>query len=177
MSVGQLLEKGFLVTMEDEIMSLLQSNIEKNRTFKVNVKSTDVDCLNVVHSDDESWLWHRRYVHLNFRSLGDLRTKGMVIGVPSVRQPLDICEVCMKGKQARWPFVVEAPSRDTHALGVVHSDVCGPLEVPSLGGNKYFVSFVDELIRMLWLYLVKAKSEVLEVFKKFRFVAEKQSGQ
>ena len=49
-------------------------------------------------------------------------------------------------------------------LGVMHFDVCGPFEVPSLGGNKYFTSFVDEHNRMMWLYLIKAKDEVFSTF-------------
>jgi len=40
----------------------------------------------------------------------------------------------------------------------VHSDVCGPFEVPSLGGYKYFISFVDETGRMMWLCLKKQRT-------------------
>ena len=54
--------------------------------------------------------------------------------------------------------------RASSVLGVMHFDVCGPFEVPSLGGNKYFTSFVDEHSRMMWLYLIKAEDEVLSVF-------------
>jgi len=60
-------------------------------------------------------------------------------------------------------------------MNVVHSDVCGPLEVPSLGGNKYFISFVDEFSRKAWLYLIKAKSEAFNMFQKFKVLVEKQS--
>jgi len=50
----------------------------------------------------------------------------------------------------------------TDLLHVTYSDVCGPFEVPSLEQNKYFVSFVDEYNKMLWVYLIKAKSDVLQ---------------
>jgi transposase InsO family protein len=53
--------------------------------------------------------------------------------------------------------------------------VCGPFEVSSLGGNKYFISFVDEFSRMMWIYLTKAKSESFDVFKKFKRRVEKES--
>jgi len=43
------------------------------------------------------------------------------------------------------------------------------------GGNKYFVSFIDEHNRMIWLHLIKAKSEVFEVFKRFKAMVERQS--
>jgi len=54
--------------------------------------------------------------------------------------------------------------------------VCGPLEVPSLGGNKYFISFVDEFSRKTWLYLIKVKSEAFDMFQKFKVLVEKHSG-
>jgi len=58
----------------------------------------------------------------------------------------------------------------------VYSNVCGPLEVPSFGGNKYFISFVDEFSRKTWLYLIKAKIEAFDMFQKFKILVEKQSG-
>lgn len=48
-------------------------------------------------------------------------------------------------------------------------------EVPSLGGNRYFITFVDEFARMMWLYTIKLKSEALEVFKKFKILIEKEN--
>lgn len=66
----------------------------------------------------------------------------------------------MKGKQPRLPFASEVIPRAKHALGVAHSDVCGPFPELSLGGNKYFVSFVDEFTRMTWVKLIKLKNEV-----------------
>jgi hypothetical protein len=61
----------------------------------------------------------------------------------------------MKGKQPRLPFASEVALRAKHSLGVVHSNVCGPFPEPSLEGNKYFVSFVDEFTRMTWVSLIK----------------------
>ena len=56
----------------------------------------------------------------------------------------------------------------------MHSDVRGPFEVPFLGGNIYFVSFVDEFRRMLWIFLIKSKSEVFLVFKNSKLLVDKQ---
>lgn len=66
--------------------------------------------------------------------------------------------------------------RAADVLEVVYSDVCCPFEVPSLGGNKYFISFIDEFSRMLWLYLLKTKKEAFELFQRFKVLVEKQSG-
>lgn len=53
------------------------------------------------------------------------------------------CEVCLRSKQSRAPFVIEIPKRPREALKVINFDICGPLEVQSLGGSKYFITFVD----------------------------------
>jgi transposase len=50
------------------------------------------------------------------------------------------------------------------------------MQVDSCGGNKYFVSFVDDFSRKMWTYLISKKSEVLSVFKKFKLIVERQSG-
>ena len=65
-----------------------------------------------------------------------MNSKKLVHGIPSIKKPENSCNVCMRGKQLRHPFASEMPLRAKHALGVVHSDVCGPFPVPSLGGNK-----------------------------------------
>jgi len=88
-----------------------------------------------------------------------------------------VCDVCLIGKQPINSFNSHFPMRASIVLGVVHSDVCDPFKVLSLGGNKYFTSFVDEHDRMMWLYLIKTKYEVFSVFQKFKVMAEKQSGQ
>ena len=45
-----------------------------------------------------------------------------------------------------------------------------------MGGNKYFVTFIDDFSRKLWTYLIKKKSEVIQVFTKFKSMVERQSG-
>lgn len=39
----------------------------------------------------------------------------------------------------------------------------------------YFVTFIYDFSRKLWTYLIKRKDEVLEVFKKFKSMVERQS--
>ena len=50
--------------------------------------------------------------------------------------------------------------RKSNILELVYSDVCGPFEVESLGGNRYFVTFIDDASRKVWVYLLKAKDQV-----------------
>jgi len=64
-------------------------------------------------------------------------------------------------------FKSDAPQRAKHILGVVHSYMCGSFDVPSLGGNQYFLTFVDELTRKVGLFLLKEKKKVFSLFVKW----------
>ena len=44
----------------------------------------------------------------------------------------------------------------------------------SLGGARYFLTFIDDFSRKIWVYLLKAKSEYFERFKEFKALAEKE---
>jgi len=46
----------------------------------------------------------------------------------------------------------------------------------SPGGEKYFVSFIDDYSRRLWMYPVKKKSDVFMVFTDFKARAELKFG-
>lgn len=87
-------------------------------------------------------------VHKVLKVIVNLSSKKLVHGIPKILKPEKSCEICMKGKQLRFPFAPEVAPREKHVLGVFHVDVCGSFEVPSLGGNNYFVSFVDGFTRM-----------------------------
>ena len=47
----------------------------------------------------------------------------------------------------------------------MHSDVFGPVKVPSLGKPMYYVSFIDDVSRNTWIYFLKKKSEAFDRFK------------
>lgn len=92
----------------------------------------------------------------------------MVQGLSQLKQPTQLCQDFCVSKQPRNAFKSQAPHRSKDKLEVLYSNVCGPFETLSLGGNAYFVSFVDEFTRMLWIYLIKKKNEVLSIFQKFK---------
>jgi hypothetical protein len=70
------------------------------------------------------------------------------------------------GKMTRTPFTgfVE---RAADLLGIIHTDVCGPMSVATRNCYRYFVSFTDDLSRYGYIYLMKHKSETFEKFKEF----------
>lgn len=61
-------------------------------------------------------------------------------------------------------------------LELVHTDVYGPLKVKSFGGALYFITFIDDYSRKLWVFALKTKDHVLEKFKEFLVLVERQLG-
>ena len=50
-------------------------------------------------------------------------------------------------------------------LQLIHSDIFGPLEFPSLSHTIYFFTFIDDFSRKSWVYFFKNKSEVFSISK------------
>jgi hypothetical protein len=117
--------------------------------------------------------WHQRLGHIGEKSLQLLHGKGMVEGMFNFSLDFYFCEHCLYGKQNRVRF----PSGATRAKGIsqlVHSDVFGPVSVPSLGKSVYYVSFINDFSRKTWIYFLRKKSEVFDRFKEFKALVENQ---
>jgi hypothetical protein len=54
--------------------------------------------------------------------------------------------------------------------------MCGPIEIPSIGGSKCFINFIDNFLRKIWLYFMKKTSEVFNIFKSFKAYIERDIG-
>ena len=65
------------------------------------------------------------------------------------------CEPCAEGKQHRCTFNTSSERRADKVLGLVHSDVCGKMGTESLSGGQYFVTFIDDKSRYVWIYILK----------------------
>jgi hypothetical protein len=121
-------------------------------------------------------LWHKRIDHVNYRRLQDLQTKQVVLGLPKFSgRKAQICEACQLGKQHRLPFPNER-NQSRNKLDLIHSDVVGPTQNVSLGGSRYFVSFIDDFMRHTWIYLIERKNEVFNCFRGLKGFVENESG-
>ena len=119
-------------------------------------------------------LWHQRLGHIGEKGLQSLQGKGVVEGMSNCNSYFDFCEHCIYGKQNHVIF----PSKDTRANGIlelVYSNVFGLVSAPSLGGSRYYVSFINYFYRMMWIYFLKKKSEVFEMFLEFKSLVENQT--
>jgi hypothetical protein len=77
-----------------------------------------------------------------------------------------VCDACQQGKNHQLPFSV-SQHITTAPLKLIYSDVWSPAQT-SVSGHNYYVSFVHAYSRFTWLYLIKRKSDVFDVFLQFQ---------
>ena len=117
-------------------------------------------------------LWHRRMGHLNAVYLKQLRQAA--IGVDFDDDKMQQCEICVTGKLIQKPF----QSNSNHSMNIlelIHSDVC-QVEDLSIGKARYFITFLDDCSRKIFVYFLKHKDEVPEIVRKFIKFVENQTG-
>ena len=95
--------------------------------------------LNAVDDDTSPDLWHKRLTHMKEKGL-QLLAKQPLIPMAKDKSS-NPCDCCLFGKQNRVSFQKNS-TRKLEKLELIHYDVCGPMEVDSLGGNKYFATFI-----------------------------------
>ena len=50
------------------------------------------------------------------------------------------------------------------------------MEVESLSMHKYFVTYIDDVSRKVWVYLLKSKDQVFQTFTIFHNMVERETG-
>lgn len=108
-----------------------------------------------------------------FRFLLKLRD-GAAVGVQFSGGKMNECDVCVLAKHCKKPFK-KSESRADEILKLVHSDLCYVGD-NSIGGAKYFVTFIDDHTRMIFIAFLKFKNQVPEAFRDFKAVVENQTG-
>ena len=183
LSVGQLQEKGFEISIKDGVCRIedaklglvAQVKMTANRMFPLYLHNTTNSCFSM-RLKDEAWLWHFRYGHLNFGGLKTLQQKNMVSGLPQIAIPSQICEECVVSKQHRNQFSQGKSWRAKKPLELVHSDICGPINPSLNGGKRYLITFIDDYTRKIWVYFLQEKSEAFAAFKNYKVLIEKEAG-
>ncbi|KAI3758667.1 hypothetical protein L6452_06238 [Arctium lappa] len=174
LSVSQLCDNGLDVMFKRQYCSLLKEDTttellrakRRGDLYLMDFKSTNREeklCL-VSSKNEEAWLWHNRFCHLNFHTLNKLVKLELVSGLPSIRFDKDhLCSACEMGKLKRAAHKTKSDISCTRPLQMLHVDLCGPISVQSLGGKKYILVLIDEFSRYTWVEFVRKKSDVPEV--------------
>ena len=92
--------------------------------------------------------------------------------IPAFDMTHESCKTCMLTKITRQPF--KGVNRESKVLDLIHSDLCDFHANPSLGHNKYVITFIDDASRYCYVYLLHAKHEALDKFKIYKQEVELQ---
>ncbi|GJW24423.1 retrotransposon protein, putative, ty1-copia subclass [Tanacetum coccineum] len=158
-SVSCLVDNGFIQSFMDYGIS-----VSKNDVLYFNVIPCngiyEIDMLNLVpnvnsiynvsnkrvkHNLDSTYLWHCRLAHISKKRIEKLQHGGLLKSMDE--KSFDKCVSCLSGKMTRKPFP-HRTERATDLLGLIHTDVCGPLRHVSRqdrGGEYISQEFKDYL--------------------------------
>ena len=75
-----------------------------------------------------------------------------------VSDKLLFCEACHLAKLRRMSYK-SMDDRCSSPFDCIHSDIWGPCPVESLTRCQYFIVFIDDYSRTMWLHLLKTKGE------------------
>ena len=114
-----------------------------------------------VNNDSVTYLWHCRLGHIGVKRMKKLHTNG-ILESPDY-ESLDACEPCLMGKMTETPFS-GTMERAIDLLEIIHTDVCGPMNIEARSRYHYFLTFTDDLSGYGYIYLMKQKSETFEKF-------------
>ena len=147
---------------------------KENNLYHMEFKTVLTQEANVV-TRDSLRKWHERLGHINVKCIKEMVSKNLIKGVELSDTENFFCEACMYGKQHKLSFV---PAKRIKAkLGeYIHSDLCGPMSVPSVQGARYFVLFKDDLSGYRAVFFIKHKDETLECFKEFCRLSKNKLG-
>ena len=83
------------------------------------------------------------------------------------------CEVCQLSKHIRNSYPCQ-PYKSSHPFYLIHIDVWGPSRINNVSGSRWFVTFIDDDTRITWVFLMKEKSEVGQIFQTFHKMIQNQ---
>ena len=157
----------------------LENDMSKKVTM-CNAESVTQACVSVANEPEvknKTDLWHQRLGHLNENQLREMASQVLVKGVKIPKcTRISFCERCVEGKMSKIPYKSVGEIHSVRRLQCVHSDVCGPMPTKSIGGSRYFVTFVDDYSRCCSVYFMENKSEVFSKFKEFELITTNACG-
>ena len=82
-----------------------------------------------------------------------MKKKNLVDGLNYCGIEFDFCEHCIYRKQNHVQFY-SSSHKYFGLLDLIHFDVFGPVKVPSISKDLYYVSFINDYSRRTWVYLL-----------------------
>jgi len=178
--LGVLDTNGYKTLIQGGVMKVYKGILLVMKTKKVGnlfqlEGRTELDHVSTVSENDSNSirLWHQRLGHMSERGLNILSDGKLLPNLKSVK--LDFCKHCLFWKQSKQKFRT-GKHTSKGILDYINSDVWGQSPITSYGGLSYFVSFIDDFSKKVWVYMLKNKFDVFTVLKQFRALVENITG-
>ena len=171
-SLTQLMKQDISLVFKKKKAHLFQNGIKiavanvKQGVLKLNANQKHPAVTNVANSVTNE-KWHKRFNHLNYDYLRKLKQR--LFDEKSfdfdINQLNETCHPCIEGKMRNVTFT-KSLSKAHKPFELVHSDVCA-MDTESIGGNRYFVTFIDDFASFCYCFPIKRKSQVPDLFIDF----------
>ena len=173
-----LVKKGFKIVLESDKVVVTKGGAFVGKgyvhegLFKLNVTVADNNKTSTssAYLIDSCDMWHFRLGHVNKASIKKLMFLGNI--PKSDISTNSKCEICVESKYAKKPF--PSVERSSTVLSLIHSDLCDLKGYVTRGGNKYFITFIDDYSRYCYIYLLTSKDESFSKFISYKLEVEKQ---
>jgi hypothetical protein len=131
------------------------------------LKPSDVESLHqaFVGYSTQPDQWHARFGH---PSSHIVRSILRLNNLPCLKESSvsSVCNACQLAKSHQLPYNTSIHCT-TMPLEIIHSDVWGPTPI-SVGGYKYYISFIDDFMKFTWIYLMVDRTEAQHIFLQFQ---------
>ncbi|KAL5760753.1 hypothetical protein ACOSP7_019243 [Xanthoceras sorbifolium] len=163
--------KGFIISKNNKFIckGTLENDLFYLHKNISHILDTESNYKRVKLLKDKTYLWHLCIGHINFDRIKRLVSDGPLSDLKV--DDLLTCKSCLEGKMTKMPFTAKG-TRATECLGMIHTDVCGPMSIQARGGYEYFITFTNDYSRFGYAYLMRHKSDAFDMFKAFKVEVE-----
>ena len=108
-------------------------------------------------------LWHQHLGHANYKQVAKVLKFEAVVGLSKFGKiEKNVCGPCQLGKQRKSPHPKVNVATTSCPLKLLHMDLMGPTRIESMGGKRYIMVVVDNLLRYYWVEFLREKSEACD---------------
>ena len=144
--------------------------------FKVKIPiECNVADLRINSNSEKLKLWHERMAHVNICAVKNT-CKNLELCELKTGSLDFFCEACIMGKQSRKPHTSSNRVSSFGPGEKIHTDVCGPVNIESPRGSRYFILFKDECTNFRKVYFLRRKSESFGKFREYEALVSTQLG-
>ena len=176
-SLSLLVKNGFkIVFVSDKVVrskndmyvgnGYLSDGLFKLNVMTINNNKNNDSSAYLLESDN---LWHARLGHVNYKYLQKMINMEILAKLECNKSK---CQVCVESKFSKHPY--NSVEMNSEPLDLIHTDICDMKSIPSHGGKKYFITFIDNCTRYCYVYLLNSKDEAIDAFKQYKIEVENQ---